>query len=443
MHYLSFLHTPQLPDKQAVIYQNRSYSYRALKQEVEKRAYYFTQNYAHKNYLLAHIDALENLLNFLALMALGRVSIFAPKQFSDEQKQAILEKYSAQLIDFKLEVDDEYSAISFQNTENTDYFLGVLTSGTTSTPKIIWKDYQSWFAAFQHQSEVFHITENDRLLVLDALGYSANLNSALHILWQGGTLVMTSLQNANVWNQQFDNQQISSVFLVPSHYRLLVKSAETLPNIKSLLSAGEKLDYKTAKKLMQLCPNACLTEYYGAAELGHISYHQNQDIVDYTYSVGKAFPQVNISIINQEITVESPYVSPEYRNQKTVHDLGYFEKDRLVILGRSGRMFNRRGLNVFAEEIENYVQELAFINEVAAIGKLREDTSHDIYVVFSVYSNFTQSDDYPRLVKQYLLEKLPIAKQPRQIVEMQDLPHKDEGKIDYQALARAIPADFN
>lgn len=429
----------QTPEKEAVVYQNKVLSYRVLAYEVYRRAAFLQQKYSHKKYLLAHSDSLENLLNLLALMALGRVGIIAPRHLLTEQYESILQENDAQLLDFEIDADFNSKEFKIKETKFSDYFLGVLTSGTTGNPKIIWKDYQSWVSAFQHQSDVFKITENDRLFVLDALGYSANLNSALHILWQGGTLIMTTLQSATQWTKQIEQQAVSSVFLVPSHYRLLLKSAEKIPQIKSLVSAGEKLDYKTAKALMQICPNACLTEYYGAAELGHISFHQNQDILDFGYSVGKAFPEVKISIINQEISVESPYISPDYRGKKTVHDLGYFEQGRLVILGRTGRMFNRRGLNVFAEEIENCVQELDFINEVAAIGQLREDGSHDIYLVYSVYTDFTKSEEYPRLIKQYLLEKLPPAKHPKRIIALENLPHKDHGKIDYQAIARTLP----
>ena len=47
------------------------------------------------------------------------------------------------------------------------------------------------------------------------------------------------------------------------------------------------------------------------------------------------------------------------------------------------------------------------------------------------------SANYPLYIINYpLLKKLPPAKRPRRIAELPELPHKDIGKIDYQAVAR-------
>jgi long-chain acyl-CoA synthetase len=433
------LHTND-KEKQAIVYGSRVYSYADLCNEILIRAAYFQTNITQQRVLLAHSDSLENLFNALALMAIGKVAIFSSKYILPNHLQHFQQQYDTATVEFSLKIKDLAGSTNAPNevfvAQTNTVFLGVLTSGTTALPKVIWKDYQSWASAFEHQSQVFGINSADRLLVLDALSYSANLNSALHILWQGGTLILTSLKWANRWTQQIEKEQVSSVFMVPSHYRLLLKNTPILSTLKSVVSAGEKLDTNTAKALLQACPNALVTEYYGAAELGHISYHQGKDIITYGYSVGKAFPAVEISIVEQKICVESPYISPDYRQNKTVHDIGYFEDDRLVVLGREGRMFNKRGLNVFAEEIENCIHELPFVYEVAAIGKRQKDGSDEICVVFSFHASVVPTNDYHHKIRQHLLAKLPPAKHPRRIVALDNLPHKDFGKINYQAIAR-------
>jgi long-chain acyl-CoA synthetase len=433
-------HAGEFPEKEALVSGGRCLTYAALAEEILRRGAVIRATVHNKTLLLAGSDAPENLLNLLGAMAAGKAAIFASPHLPPDQRQALQTAHAA------FSVTDDFGAnhpgvspllpTDLHPARPEDRFLGVLTSGTEAAPKVIWKDYQCWVSAFPHQSAVFGLSSDDRLLVLDALGYSANLNVALHLLWQGGTVVLTPLKTASHWPRLLAEQGITSVFMVPSHYRLWATGGLRLPGVTSLVSAGEKLDAPTARALLVACPHARLTEYYGAAELGHVSYHQNEDILRHGYSVGRAFPGVQIRLDGQRILVESPYVSPDYRGTNTVFDLGTFEGERLVLLGRAGRMFNRRGLNVFAEELENQARTLPFVRDVAAVGKPRPDGSHDLYLAFSARSASQSAVSYGQQLRAYLLKTLPPAKQPRRTAEFANLPRKDTGKIDYEAVLR-------
>ena len=435
------------PEKQAVVYKGKSATYGELWSEIKQRTIGISK-IAEKNLLLSKSNEYENLVNFLAGLAIEKASIFVSKHQNESQLNELQKKNSAFLIDNKFEFDSydiespiQETAVKKHKTNNkqqqSTLFLGVLTSGTTNTPNLIWKDYQSWFTAFPHQSSVFGIDETNKLFVLDALSYSANLNSVLHMLWLGGTVVLTSIQTANTWAQQIEKEQISSIFMVPSHYRLLLQTDPNLGQIKSILSAGEKLDQATAEGLLKAAPNALLTEYYGSAELGHITFHQGNDIISNPLSVGKAFPEVNIKLKNDQIFVESPYISPEYRKKSTNFDLGYFIDDALILVGRAGRMFNRRGLNIFAEEIENVVKKLPYIFEAAAVGILKADNSHNIFLAYSCKNEFKNNTYNSQIIK-YLANHLQATKIPQRLLEFENLPRTTFGKIDFKALARTF-----
>lgn len=431
----------ETPDKQAIVYKGKAISYAELWKEIDFRSQQISQ-IQQKNLLLNNSNELENLLNFLAGVVIGKVGIFAGKHLNNSQLDELKEKHNAVFLNEKFEVKN--SLPSSKNSSfiihNSSLFLGVLTSGTTSTPNLIWKDYQSWFTAFPHQSEVFKIDKTDRLFVLDALSYSANLNSVLHMLWLGGTVVLTALTSANTWQQQIEKEKVTSIFMVPSHYRLLVKNGIQNPQIKSVVSAGEKLDVDLAKKLINFAPNSTLTEYYGSAELGHITFHQNNEIIDNPLSVGKLFPEVKIKLKNDQIFVDSPFISPDFRKVKTNFDLGYFIDSQLILMGRAGRMFNRRGVNVFAEEIENVVKKLSFIIEAAAVGILEIDNSHEILLAYSCTTGFQNNSNNDKIIS-YLAAHLQATKIPSRIQEFENLPRTDFGKIDFKALARTFEAE--
>jgi long-chain acyl-CoA synthetase len=430
----------EVPDKQAIVYEGRVFSYANLWAELQWRAEVLGKIEAN-NILLHHPDELENLLNFLAIMAINKAGIFTGKNLNDSQITAVAEKNKAFILDKSLVPGSKHpNNLDFTPKPST-LFLGVLTSGSTATPNLIWKDYQAWFSAFPHQSEVFGIDKNDRLFVLNALAYSANLNSVLHMLWLGGSVVLTSLKTANSWHKQIENEAITSIFMVPSHYKLLVKNQKISPKIKSLVSAGEKLDAQLAQTLCQMAPQAILTEYYGSAELGHITYHQNQEIIDNPLSVGKPFPGVEIRIEKEQIFVESNYISPEYRKLKTNFDLGYFVDNQLILMGRVGRMFNRRGLNVFAEEIENTVKVLTFVSEAAVIGILQPDHSHELSLAYSCTTGY-QNNGNNQLILNHLASQLQATKVPSRLQEFENLPRTESGKIDFKALARTFEEEI-
>ncbi len=431
--------TRAFPEKEALVAGGLRLTYAGLVGEILMRGAKIRAGFSEKNLILAQTDPAQNLLHLLGAMAAGKTAIFASRQVAPEQLAQLREAHKAALLDDEaarhLPNVAPLSPEELHPATPSDRFLGVLTSGTEAAPRVIFKDYHCWVSAFPHQSDVFGLGPDDRLLVLDALAYSANLNAALHLLWQGGTVVLTPLASAGSWRRHVGAERISSVFMVPSHYRLWANGGP-LPGVKSLVSAGEKLDAETARDLLAACPNARLTEYYGAAELGHVSYHQNEEILRFGYSVGRAFPGVNIRIHDQQILVESPYVSPDYRGVKSVFDLGIWAGERLVLLGRAGRMFNRRGLNVFAEELENQARLLPFVGDVAAVGKRRADGSHDLFLAFSARPTPLPPVDGGRELRQFLLQTLPPAKRPRRVVEFAHLPRRDAGKIDYEAVLR-------
>lgn len=407
------------PDKLALKFPGKSYSYGELYAEIRKRS----SGLKRGAYLLCHHSESENLINFLAVLHKGGKAVFAGKHSNEDLKREYAHVH--QLIPLDFVPKREYDLEEPYSPQKSDLFLGVLSSGSTGQPKLIWKDYQAWFSAFPAQSKVFQIQADDTLLCLDAMAYSANLNAVIHGLWLGASIYLTPLQNASKWAELL--KEVSAIFMVPSHYRLLPNRG-AYTHIRSVVSAGEKLEVKLAEQLLRNFPNACITEYYGAAELGHISYIQNEEIINLPTSVGKPFPGVKISIKEEKIWVDSPYVSPDYRHQPTVSDLGFIDPNGyLCLLGREGRMFNRRGLNIFAEEIEQVTLLHPKIREAALVSPLP-----DLLVLYVVPTEPISHHE----LRNYLLSKLSSDKLPNRVQFFHELPRSSSGKVDFKVLAK-------
>lgn len=424
MFFESFLQTVQsTPERVALRYFSESWTYAELAQRIEKRAQDFAASPV-QHWIISTDHTLASVVDWLALMYTGKVGILAPKEarngFFDffAQQTQVLETASWH------PANPQREAISPKVVHTQDIFLGILSSGSTGQPKLIWKDYQAWFSAFSHQTEIFDLQPSDELWVVDALAYSANANAVLHQLWLGGTVCFTSVKSLT----QLVPPTVTAIFLVPSHARLWCQAQkESVPNIRTFFTAGEKLEASLAKKLRELLPLATLTEYYGAAELGHIAYHQNEDLLAHPHQVGKPFPGVQIHLQQGQIYVQSPYISPEYRDIRTVGDQGMWVGDALVLLGRQGRLFNRRGLNIWAEEIEQVAWQMPGIRDVVAI----ESSKGKIHVLYVADQGWT-----PQQWRQLFLEKLPKAKCPSFFRQVPTLPRGAGGKITVEAAAR-------
>jgi long-chain acyl-CoA synthetase len=417
-------------NKIALKYEGQNYTYADIVEISKSRANNF-QN-ANKNVFLNKKNEKENLFDFLGCMYAGKAAIFGSKSLPEQVLTEYKIKFNCQLSsEFKIEKPTELDLFSPQNDT---IFLGVLSSGSSGDPKVIWKDYQAWFTAFPYQSQVFGIEENNTVFVLDALGYSANLNAVLHALWQGCTVVLGKITEAKSWPAQFEKEVISSIFMVPSHLALLDSSIVKFDKIKSIVTAGEKLKNNLAKKLEDNFPNALLTEYYGAAELGHISYIQGQELLSNPLSVGKAFPEVKIEIKEDKIFVNSPYVSPAYRTMPSVSDIGEIDSNGfLYLLGRQGRMFNKRGLNIFAQEIENLAENHSLVRASYLLPKPQKEHAFELWV--EVSSPLESSE-----LRSFLALHIAKEKLPNYIYCLTELPRNSSGKINFKALQK-IPAE--
>lgn len=318
--------------------------------------------------IIKYSDPMKQILYLLALSKAGLSSVLVDNNIQLEIMNNIIKKVKPNyVIDDKFILPSELRKLPTVLNENI--FLGALSSGTTGDHKVIWRDHKSWTSAFKAQSETFSINATDTLFLSGPLVYTANLNSALHILNEGGTVVFSERLHPRSWISEIEQNNVTSIFMVPSHYRILVKNMKSpLCNIKSIVSSGEKLDKKTATELIKLFPNANISEYYGASELGHVSFINAEEIIKGN-GVGKAFPGVDFWIEDGVVWVASPYLAPDFRPKATVGDLGKLDEEgNLYILGRINDFINKGGIKLSPMEIEEVLHNHPGISKAIVFG---------------------------------------------------------------------------
>jgi len=382
--------------------------------------------------LVKHSDPIRQMLYLLALASAGLSSVLVVNDIQPGVMKGIEEKVdTCNIIDDQFILPTKSEALPIVLDE--DIFFGALSSGTTGQHKVIWRDHQSWTSAFAAQSETFSINANDSLFLSGSLVYTANLNSALHILNEGGMVVFTQSSYPRTWIEEIKQNSVTSLFMVPSHYRILVKNMKApLSHIQSLVSAGEKMDRETILSLKALFPNGKICEYYGASELGHVSYIEAEEIIEGD-SVGRAFPGVKFWIEDQVVWVESPYIAPQFRPKATVGDLGRIDdQGRLYILGRKTDIINKGGIKLSPWEIEKVLHQHPQISQAVVFGIKHPLKGEQVAaVIVRKDSDLT----YEKILA-YCTKHLPHHACPQKIKFVESIPLNADVKSSRKSLAK-------
>jgi len=428
------------PEKACLIYGQRCMSYRQASRQIQLLAERLAMKIQPGDKVLLQLsDPIDQLLYFFAVVKAGGACVFVDGAAPPSVCAALMKRYELQH-----SIQDDFqpataAASSLPQNSRQHIFLGALSSGSTGTPKLIWRDHQSWTSAFAAQSRIFGIDGTDTLYLAGNLGYTANLNACLHLVSEGGTVVMAGNQLPRTWVREIAEYKVSAVFMVPAHYRSLLRAMPgPIALVRSLVTAGAKIDGNTVRDLVSYFPAAAICEYYGASELGHVSYATAADLLAYPESVGRAFPGVSIRIEEGIIWVESPYLAPAHRPRGTVKDMGKVNAHGyLTLLGRQQGLINVGGVKVIPEQVESILRQCPGIAE-AAVGPVPDPIRGERVCAWIV-----KQDDGLQMgdIRAFCRQRINRHCCPQKFVFVKELPILPNGKIDRVALkTEFVPA---
>lgn len=432
---------PEMPEDQVcLIHGGVRLTYQECNRQSDELAYRLaTQIKKGDKVLLKLASPLSQLLYFFGIIKAGGACVFTDASTPEETCVSLMTRHKLDLYIHDNTPLPPGKAQSLPEINGGDIFLGALSSGSTGDPKLIWRDHQSWTRAFSSQSSVFQLSETTILYLVSSLAYTANLNACLHLLLEGGTVMFAGTSLPRTWLREIKENGASAIFMVPANYRILLKNIkDPLPQIQSAVTCGAKLDQNTVEKLVQYFPLATICEYYGASELGHVSYATAKDLLRCPDSVGRAFPHVSISIIDGEIWVESPYLAPAYLPKASVGDLGRLDEEGyLYLLGRRHTIINTGGIKVIPEQLEKVLLQCPGVAE-AVVGGIDDPLRGQKVCAWIVkkQTHLTAAN-----ILNFCHRNLRPHDCPQKIIFLDKIPLNSNGKVDRISLKKkSIPA---
>ncbi|TGG91568.1 AMP-dependent synthetase [Natronospirillum operosum] len=416
---------------------------------------------------------LQLVVAFLGVVRAGcRALVFDP-QWTAAQRQAI-----EQQVQIDLMLDDAgYAALEqaalCKNPSPADlpvpsaqdlFYVG-FTSGSTGLPKGYRRQHASWLASFRISDRMFDLTQEDVVMAPGSLATSLHLYGVVHALARGIPAVLVPQFRPRSVLAAMRARNVTVCYGTPTQIRLLAQTLDRdksppLTALRHLIVSGAKWPEDTREALRRHFPAARLTEFYGTSETSFVTLHSDRDRAPLG-SVGRPVPGVEVCIgptpeapvadgERGRIWVRSPLLFDGYEcgggdeirrhgDWLTVGDHGWQDAaGHLYLVGREKRMLVSSGQNLYPEEMETWLQQMAGIEQAAVLGVQDELRGQRLVALYQ-----TSAETASEQLRKHCAQRYPTAQLPRAWHQVSEWPLTRSGKSDFvrlQALADQLEA---
>ncbi|MFP4347796.1 MAG: amino acid adenylation domain-containing protein [Desulfococcaceae bacterium] len=337
----------------------------------------------------------------------------------------------------------------------------IYTSGSTGRPKGVLLEHRGFINMTLSQIHLFGLGPADRVLQFSSCSFDASINEIFLALLSGGGLVCLTretIADPKLLVRLIDHKQVTTSVLPPSYIRLA--GFENLRGLRNLITAGESAfsdegkfiddDHQYWNGYGPTEDSVCATCYLipkglpgnAAIPIGKPLFNNRIFVVDPDTlalkpigfpgelcigGVGLARGYLN----RPELTAEKFILHP-YKRQERLYrtgDLAVWGSDgNLQFLGRMDHQIKLRGYRIELGEIETQLAGHPQVKEaVVSIKRLGGAEELIAYVTGKKEIN-------PSELKGFLAETLPDFMIPAQIINMAEIPHLPNGKVDRKNL---------
>jgi len=342
-----------------------------------------------------------------------------------------------------------------------DLAVLIYTSGTTGRPKGAMLSHGNLLHNVESCRIVLQTVDLDRFAILLPLFHSYMLTVGLLLpLLVGGSIVLVkSLHPVRNVLQEILQRQATVMPAIPQFYRSMVNAPMPVPlPLRMCVSGAAPLPMQVLQEF-EAKFHIPLIEGYGLSEASPVVTKNPLDGTRKPGSIGLPVPNVEVSIQDEsgqllgpnqigEVCVKGGNVMMGYWKQPDetakamrqdwllTGDIGYRDEEGYYfITDRKKDMLLVNGINVYPREIEEVLYQFPGVKEAAVIG--RPDSRKGEQPVAFISPNEGQAVDEAEL-RNFLRKRLADYKVPRKLIFLPALPRNATGKILKTAL-RELP----
>lgn len=346
------------------------------------------------------------------------------------------------------------------------------TSGSTGKPKGVMLSHANVMAGASIVSTYLNITASDRTLAILPFSFDAGLNQLMTTIQQGATAVLQNWLFGKDIVRMLAAERITGLAGVPSLWSLLAQPSSglaktELPDLRYITNTGGAMSQSLLAQLREALPTTDVVLMYGLTEAFRSTYLPPSELDVRPTSMGKAIPNTEILVVNDEGKRCAPGEVGELVHHGPTVSLGYWgnaelsgqvlrphpfpppglidvpkvcysgdlvrmdEDGFLYFVGRRDNQIKCSGFRISPTEVEEVLCQCGKLREAAVIGIPDGVLGQRIKAFVTPREGSTVNGD-ELLV--FCSLAMPRHMVPKEVEVVAALPKTSSGKVDYPAL---------
>ena len=358
----------------------------------------------HMPYRKAELEYLLRDSQAKAAICLSEFKDYSPAKIINEIAQSLQQSYSVIALGEEVENTNSFNTLLREQVLNkqtqlteSDRFIILYTSGTTSEPKGVPHNYGAFLSNAQNCAHDYGFTDQDKLLSVAPMTHLYGLFVCNMTLSIGASSLLLPTFSPPGFVDLVKKQRPSAIFAAPAHFAACFQNElahkEDFESVKFVCLSGSTVLPELARQVDALLVNGKVGQLWGMSELqaGAITRLEDSETVRFN-SAGRATKETELRVVDSEQQILGPneegelqikggalfdgYLNKAEETKKAFTSEGWFcsgdlavldEEGNLRITGRVKHVINRGGVKYNPVEVEEIVAGIEGINSCAVV----------------------------------------------------------------------------
>jgi acyl-CoA ligase (AMP-forming) (exosortase A-associated) len=384
----------------------------------------------------------------------------------------LLIKRIDELLDADLKPDHHH----FQSGRTDMDMAAILyTSGSTGQPKGVVLSHRNMIVGAESVSSYLGNTDKDRILAVLPLSFDYGLSQLTTAFNVGACAILMDYLLPRDVIRAVAKYEVTGLAGVPPLWTQLAALdwPQEARSLRYITNTGGAMPIALTEQLKEILPDTQIFLMYGLTEAFRSTFLPPDQVNIRPGSMGKAIPNACIQVVREdgtpcapnepgELVHSGPLVSKGYWNapEKTAErfkpkpgqhpelplkEMAVWSGDQvkqdeegyIYFISRNDEMIKTSGYRVSPTEVESVLYAMDGIDEAVAIGAQHPELGQAIVLLIVTSITIDELD-----IKRYCQQHLPAFMHPRAIIQREDLPRNQNGKIDRKQLGDEYKTTF-
>ncbi|HHW30100.1 MAG TPA: amino acid adenylation domain-containing protein [Clostridiaceae bacterium] len=488
VHQLFEEQVSRTPDNIALVFEDKSLTYRELNERANRLARVLRAKGATRDSIVSLIAnrSLDMIVGIIGILKAGAAYLPIDPDYPDERIKFIIEDSGSKILLTQKDLVRKYNfrgeIVTFQDDDIADkpgsnlesissldsLAYVIYTSGSTGQPKGVMLNNRGIVSLMAGTSDIVGFSHRTSVISITTVSFDIFIFEAIIPLLKGCKVIIANREQQRIpekLNKAIIENEADVLQTTPSIMNMFLSTGDItdgLRRLKTIILGGEAFPIALLEKLRSIT-KARIFNGYGPTET--TIYSTIKDLTDAGYiSIGAPVSNTKIYILDEYLNplplnrtgeiyiggagvgrgyinreqmtgekfIPSPFVKGEYIYK--TGDLGrWLTNGEIEFVGRADNQVKIRGLRIELGEIENLLLQHEQVEKAVVID--REDQYFRKYLCAYIVP---KDGKEIRNIRNFLSQQLPVYMIPSYFMYINEIPLTPNGKIDREKLPTPV-----